>query len=79
MSMIVCNFFDAEGEIKVDGRIMRFEFSKFFGPIWLNKDGTEKKNQNVSNRVWNAWYRQWYNPKYGAPEWWDEKTGVFDP
>jgi hypothetical protein len=66
-NMIVCSFTDASGEIVVGGVVWRFEFSNYFGPLWLNKDRSEKKNQNPSKKVWDAWYDQWYIPKYGEP------------
>ena len=50
---------DAIGEIKVDGRIWRFEYSDWLGPLWLKSDGyTERKCQcPISKKVWAAFDR----------------------
>ena len=49
--------------ITVDGKVWRFDFDSRFGPLWLKADGwTPRKNQNVSQVVWNhfdAWHRKY--------------------
>ena len=48
----VCDMPD--NEITVNGRTWRFDFDRCFGPLWLKKDGTERKCQNPNKRVWEA-------------------------
>lgn len=46
--------------ISVDGKPFRFTFSDRFGPLALNKDGTERKRE-WSRRTWDcvqAWIDQ---------------------
>ena len=46
--------------ISVGGRVWRFNFDKWFGPLWLKADGyTERKNQNPPKAVWRA-FNRWY-------------------
>ena len=50
-------------EIVVEGKIWRFDFSEHLGPIWMNKDGTDKKCQCPTNpAVWvefEKWRKEW--------------------
>jgi hypothetical protein len=48
----VCDMPD--NKITVNGRTWRFDFDRYFGPLWLKKDGTERKCQNPNKRVWEA-------------------------
>lgn len=48
----VCDFPDQK--IVVNGRIWRFDFDRHLGPLWLKKDGTERKCQNPNKYVWAA-------------------------
>lgn len=45
-------------EIKVLGRVWRFDYDRHCGPLWLRKDGQARKCQNPSNTaVWRAFAR----------------------
>jgi hypothetical protein len=44
--------------ILVNGRERRFDYDKTFGPLWLRKDGTERKCQNPGKAVWQA-FENW--------------------
>lgn len=46
-------------EIKVNGRIWRFDFDRHMGPYWLRKDGEARKCQNPNKAVWKAW-EKWH-------------------
>ena len=48
----VCDMPD--NEINVDGRIWRFDFDRQLGPLWLKRNGTERKCQMPNKRVWAA-------------------------
>lgn len=65
----LCSFHDSDGEVVVNGKCWRFEFSKRFGPLWVNKNRTEKKNQNPPKLVWRDFYKHWYSSMYGEPSW----------
>lgn len=41
-------------EITVGGRVWRFDFDVFYGPLWLRKDGAPRKCQNPNKSVWDA-------------------------
>jgi len=45
-------------QVVVNGRIWAFDYCEQFGPIWLKKDGTERKCQNPNKAVWRA-FEQW--------------------
>jgi hypothetical protein len=45
-------------EVIVNGRIWRFDYDCWFGPLWLKKDGTERKCQNPNKAVWRA-FENW--------------------
>jgi len=45
-------------KILVNGRERRFDYDKTFGPLWLRKDGTERKCQNPGKAVWQA-FENW--------------------
>ena len=51
-------------EITVNGRVWRFDFDKWMGPLWLRKDGCERKCQSPGKAVWKAFER------------WAKKAGV---
>lgn len=50
-------------KIVVEGKTWRFDYDKHLGPIWLNKDGTDRKCQCLSNpAVWvefEKWQAKW--------------------
>ncbi len=55
----IITFADYPGQqVVVNGRIWAFDFCEHFGPIWLKKDGTERKCQNPKKAVWKA-FEQW--------------------
>lgn len=45
-------------EITVKGRVWRFDFDEWCGPLWLRKDGHERKCQNPNKAVWKA-FEKW--------------------
>jgi hypothetical protein len=45
-------------QIIVNGRVWRFDFCRHTGPLWLKKDGSERRCQNPNKRVWDA-FEQW--------------------
>lgn len=45
-------------QIIVNGRVWRFDYCKRLGPLWLKKDGTDRKCQNPNKSVWDA-FEQW--------------------
>jgi len=45
-------------EITVNGRVWRFDFDKWYGPLWLRKDGSERKCQNPNKAVWKE-FEKW--------------------
>lgn len=47
-----------EQEITVNGRIWRFDFDRYFGPVWLKKNGEARICQNPSKAVWQA-FEEW--------------------
>jgi len=47
-------------QIVVNGKIWSFDYSKYWGPIWLKKDGTDRKCQNPNKAVWKA-FEEWKN------------------
>lgn len=44
--------------IKVWGRIWRFDYDRYMGPLWLKADGSARKCQNPNKAVWNA-FEKW--------------------
>lgn len=42
-------------EITVNGRIWRFDFDRYCGPLWLRKDGQARKCQCPGKPVWKEW------------------------
>jgi hypothetical protein len=45
-------------QVIVNGKVWAFDYSDRFGPLWLKKDGTERKSQNPNKAVWKA-FEQW--------------------
>ena len=41
-------------EVAVSGKVWRFDYCRRLGPLWLRKDGTERKCQNPHSAVWKA-------------------------
>ena len=52
----VCDLPDQQ--VVVNGRVWRFDFDRHFGPLWLRKDGSERRCQNPNKRVWAA-FEEW--------------------
>ena len=52
----VCDLVDQE--ITVNGKVWRFDYDRRFGPLWLKKDGSERRCQNPKKAVWTA-FEQW--------------------
>jgi hypothetical protein len=47
-------------QIIVNGRVWRFDFDEWGGPLWLKADGsTPRQCQNPNRAVWKAW-EAWY-------------------
>lgn len=50
---------DGNGRAVVDGKVWQWSFHEYFGPLWLNQDGTERKCQCPTNKkVWAA-FEKW--------------------
>jgi hypothetical protein len=41
-------------QIIVNGRVWSFDYYQRLGPLWLKKDGSERRCQNPNKRVWAA-------------------------
>lgn len=41
------------------GKVWRFDFDKWCGPMWLNKDGSMRKCQNPCRYAWEA-FEKWH-------------------
>lgn len=52
----VADIFDQQ--VSVNGRIWRFDYDRHLGPLWLKKDGNERRCQNPNKAVWRA-FEQW--------------------
>jgi hypothetical protein len=52
----VCDL--ADQAVTVKGKIWRFDYDRHFGPLWLKKDGSERRCQNPNKAVWKA-FEQW--------------------
>ncbi len=50
---------ELDQEITVDGKVWRFDFDRMFGPLWLRKDGIERKCQMPPKKVWDA-FEKWH-------------------
>lgn len=49
-------------QIRVNGRIWRFDHDRWGGPLWLRKDGQPRKCQYPNKevwKVWEKWHRKW--------------------
>lgn len=48
-------------KITVNGKVWRFDFDEYCGPLWLKADGySARKNQNPPMPVWEA-FQKWFN------------------
>ena len=56
----VCDMPDQQ--VTVNGRTWRFDYDRHLGPLWLKKDGTERKCQNPGKPVWRA-FDEWNKTK----------------
>lgn len=56
-SKVCVDFADAEGSAVVNGRLWKWEFCQWGGPLFLRKDGRARKHQNPSKVVWMAFDR----------------------
>lgn len=59
-----------EQTITVNGRIWRFDHDEHAGPLWLRRDGVERKCQNPNRAVWKAWTaweKRWQRRKAKSP------------
>lgn len=52
----VCDLPDQQ--VIVNGKVWRFDYDEMFGPLWLRKDGNERRCQNPKKSVWRA-FEQW--------------------
>jgi hypothetical protein len=62
-SVAYVDYADAEGVAVVNGRIWRWEFHEYGGPLFLRADGEPRKNQCPTLKaVWEAfdrWHEQY--------------------
>ena len=57
-------------EIMVNGRVWRFDHDERLGPLWLRKDGSERKCQCPGKDVWNEWekwHKRWRRNSKKSP------------
>jgi hypothetical protein len=52
----VCDL--ADQKITVNGKVWRFDYDRRLGPLWLRKDGSERRCQSPNKAVWTA-FEQW--------------------
>jgi len=52
----VCDSPDQQMEVK--GRIWRFDYDRWVGPLWLKKNGEPRECQNPNKAVWQA-FENW--------------------
>jgi hypothetical protein len=45
-------------QLEVNGRIWRFDYDSWFGPLWLKKNGEPRECQNPNKAVWQA-FEEW--------------------
>ncbi len=65
-SKVCLDFADGEGSAIVNGRRWSWEFHERGGPLFLRKDGRERKCQNPNKAVWKAferWHRKYRKDK----------------
>jgi hypothetical protein len=60
----ICSFHDASGEgVDINGRMWRWDFSRQFGPLWIDHRGNPLKVQPAETSpawsVFNRWYEEW--------------------
>jgi len=54
------DYADGEGSAVVNGRLWRWEFNEYSGPLFLRKDGSERKCQFPTVKaVWDA-FEAWH-------------------
>ena len=56
----VCDMPDQQ--VTVNGRTWRFHYDRYLGPLWLKKDGTERRCQHPGKPVWRA-FDEWNKTK----------------
>lgn len=60
----VCSFHDASGSAIVAGRVVRWDFSVMFGPLFVSASGVPLKNQpSVTSREWAA-FEAWLKARH---------------
>lgn len=52
MLVFVCD--KPDQQIVVNGKVWRFDYDRHLGPLWLRKDGSERRCQNPNKAVWAA-------------------------
>lgn len=52
----VCD--EPDQHVVVNGKVWRFDYDRRLGPLWLRKDGTERRCQNPNKAVWDA-FNEW--------------------
>jgi len=59
-ALFVCSFHDCSGSAMVGYRIVHWDFSYQFGPLFVSKEGVPWENQpKVTSREWKA-FEQWF-------------------
>lgn len=53
---------DGAGEAIINGRTWRWSFHEWAGPLFLKKDGSERKCQNPNKKVWDA-FQEWLDKR----------------
>lgn len=52
----VCD--NPDQQLTVNGRIWRFDYDRWLGPVWLKKNGEPRECQNPNKAVWQA-FENW--------------------
>lgn len=50
-------------QVTVDGKVWRFDFDSYFGPLWTKRNGDAAKNQNPPKAVWDA-FQKWHDKRF---------------
>ena len=59
-SVAYVDYADAEGSAVVKGRVWRWQFHEYGGPLFLRADGEPRKNQCPTVKaVWDA-FKRWH-------------------
>jgi hypothetical protein len=49
---------EPDQQVMVNGKVWRFDYDRRLGPLWLRKDGSDRRCQNPNKAVWAA-FEEW--------------------